>query len=188
MDELLYKKLRNREEAAYDEIILQYSKLLWAVASTIITQRTTEAKMDIEEVVSDVFLRFWQHPEKFNPQKGSLKSYLAMMTRSMALNKIKGKQRHQHEEMDELHTLYAVKGTSSHEEEVWQQLYEAVMQLEEPTRQILIWRFFYEMKPAEITQRTGLSAKEIDNRLYRGKKKLREYLEYQNYLTEVDKL
>lgn len=173
------KKLMSGNTQFYDELIDQYSKLLWAVASTILTSSSN--RQDLEEVISDVFVRLWQHPEKYDPDKGSIKSYLVVMTKSIALNKLKAKRRHQHKNLEivDENELILYERT---EETAWQELYDAVMQLEEPTRRILIMRFFYEMKPKEIERQLGLSSKEIDNRLYRGKQKLRKLLEQQKIL------
>ena len=33
-----------------------------------------------EEIVQEVFLRIWQQPEKFDPERGSLRSYLLALT------------------------------------------------------------------------------------------------------------
>lgn len=185
-DDEIRKKLIAGDEQFFDQLIDQYSKLLWAVAATILTVNNSSQKMDIEEVISDVFLRLWQQPQKYNPQRGSLKSYLVIMTKSLALNKLKGKRRHQHEDIVEINELSLSEAAQKDEEIAWQDLYDAVMKLEEPTRRILIMRFFYEMRPSEIQTQLGLSSKEVDNRLYRGKKKLHEFLEYQNFINEVN--
>ncbi len=185
-DEEVKTKLLAGDEQFFDQLIDQYSKLLWAVAATILTVKNSNQQMDIEEVISDVFLRLWQQPEKYKPKKGSLKSYLVIMTKSLALNKLKGKRRHQHEDIGEVNELYLSETAQKDEDIAWQDLYDAVMKLEEPTRRILIMRFFYEMKPSEIQKQLGLSSKEVDNRLYRGKKKLHEFLEYQDFINEVN--
>jgi len=182
MDELLHKRLLKKDEKAFNQIVEEHSKLLWAVASTIITSRTSEARLDIEEVVSDVFLRFWQHPEKYDASKGTLKNYLALMTKSMAINKIKSKVKHDHELLEDIHLETIAEKKS--ENEIWQLLYDAIMEEDEPTRQILLCRFFYEMKPAEISKQTGLPAKEVENRLYRGKKKMKEHFERNQFVME----
>ncbi len=40
-----------------------------------------------EDVVQDVFMHLWQKPHAFDPARGSLASYLTMMTRSRALDR-----------------------------------------------------------------------------------------------------
>jgi RNA polymerase sigma-70 factor, ECF subfamily len=39
-----------------------------------------------QDVVQDVFLRVWRHPEKFDPQRGEIGAYLRLMARSRALD------------------------------------------------------------------------------------------------------
>lgn len=181
-EELIYSKLLNREEEIYQEIIQSYSKLLWVVASTVITSKTQNAVMDIEEVVSDTFIRLWQNPEKFKPKRGSLKNYLAVMTRSLALNKVKKNQRNRlslfgEEAMEDI-------GISMSETQEWQSLYDAIATLKEPTKEIFIRRFFYNEKPSMIQQQMNLPAKQIDNLLYRGKKQLKKQLGDQPFMKE----
>jgi RNA polymerase sigma-70 factor, ECF subfamily len=145
-DLFLHKRILKADERALDEIVTTYSNLLWTVASSIITSHNSQSLQDIEEVVSDVFLRYWQEPKKFNAKKGTLKNYLALMTRSLALNKIKSQKRHEHEQEESLEYL----SVPAEDTEVWQLLFDFVIKMDEPTRTILLYRFFYELKPAEI--------------------------------------
>ena len=39
-----------------------------------------------EEVVQEVFLRLWSHPDKFDPERGSLRSYLPTLTHGRAVD------------------------------------------------------------------------------------------------------
>ena len=45
-----------------------------------------------EDVVQDVFVSLWLHPEKFNPDRGSLPGYVAMMARSRAVDRMRSRQ------------------------------------------------------------------------------------------------
>lgn len=171
-DEEWRKRLLRRNEKDYQLLIQQYGKLCWAVAASILSGPHA-SRMDIEELVSDVFFRFWKQPEKYDPERGSLKNYLALMTKSMALNALKKLRREAVLPLEEGWE----KADVTMPEPDWQGLYTAIQQLEEPTREIMIRRFFYNEKPARIRQKMHLSSKEVDNRLYRGKKKLRSLLE-----------
>lgn len=52
----------------------------------------------------------------------------------------------------------------------------AVNALGEPDREILVRRYYYEQKPKEIALALNLSVKQVNNRLYQTKQKLREAL------------
>lgn len=45
-----------------------------------------------EDVVHDVFLTVWRDPGKFDPGRGSLAGYLAMMARSRAVDRVRSRQ------------------------------------------------------------------------------------------------
>lgn len=42
-----------------------------------------------EDVVQDVFLALWREPAKFDPRRGSLRTYIALMARSRALDRVR---------------------------------------------------------------------------------------------------
>ena len=177
--------LIKQDEVVFEQIVDDYAKLLWAIASSIINSHTQQSTMDIEEIVNDVFVQLWQQPEKYQPERGSLKTYLAIKTRSLALNRLKKKQRERHANIED-HQLAGDELLEGKNNVAWQELYDVIMTMDEPTKEILIRRFFYEMKPAEIRTSLHLSAKTVDNALYRGKKQLQAQLEYTNFFREVE--
>lgn len=168
-DEEYLAAIIERDEGALNELMDKYSKLMWAIASKYLNHSNIGSSEDIEELLSDVFVRFWENPTGFSPSRGSLKTYLGMLTRSMAINKVKSVARNQHEpfEIEKYSQL-----TQEESKMDWQAFYEAVMTLDEITRAIIIRRYFFEMKPSEIQKETGYDAKLIDNKLYYGKKQL----------------
>ena len=62
------------------------------------------------------------------------------------------------------------------QEETRRVLIAAVNALGEPDREILVRRYYYEQKPKEIALALNLNVKQVDNRLYQTKQKLREAL------------
>lgn len=75
----LIEGVRNRDESAAAYVIDRYSRLLWSAAAPVL--RNIGTAEDLEECVADAFVYLWEHPEKFDPARGSLKSWLAMIVR-----------------------------------------------------------------------------------------------------------
>ena len=44
-----------------------------------------------EDVVQDVFTTIWRHPDRFDPQRGSLPGYVAMMAGSRAIDRVRAR-------------------------------------------------------------------------------------------------
>ncbi|XUB23994.1 hypothetical protein IGK02_001208 [Enterococcus sp. MSG3327] len=182
-NELFYQRLKKRDDDAFDYLITAYSKLLWAVGA----RSGVHNNMDLEEIISDVFLRFWQDPEKFNPEKGSLKTYLCIMTKSMTRNKWQKVQKFKQEPLTEINEdAQQLISDELDEKEAWQELYNLILTFDEPTRQLLFWQIFCDLSPLEIAERTKLTSKEIDNYLYRGRKKLRHLVNENSFFREVE--
>lgn len=171
-DKQLAKALQNKNEEAFEEIVLSYSKLLWAVAYSVLGKQADSAT--VEEIVSDVFLRLWQAPEKYDPDRGSLKNYLALMTKSMAINKSSYRKK---DFQVEDFPLEELPDAAPEETEISSLFFQAVDSLQEPTREMCIQRFFYEWKPERISQYFQINKKEVNNRLYKGKIKIRKKMQ-----------
>lgn len=173
-------KLR-AEETDLASIIEAYSKLLYVVALSVIGRQAK--KEDIEELVSDVFLRYWKNQSSYNPERGTLKNYLCMMTKSMCLNHLKRKKR-LFLPLDDF-PIEEMKEEFPQSQEIWDIFFEALLLLDEPTREICLERYFYELKPKIIAQNLKIPIKEIQNRLYIGKKKIRK--EMTNLMIEQER-
>ena len=84
MDEKsILKKLRNRDEKAFEEIIDLYSAYITAVVRNLLGSRGT--KEDVEEVVADTFIALWITAERINYEEySSIKAYIAVIARNKA--------------------------------------------------------------------------------------------------------
>jgi RNA polymerase sigma-70 factor (ECF subfamily) len=152
-----------------------YNRLLWAIVGGILKDVGTI--QDMEECVCDVYLDLWKNPRAFDPEKGSLKTYLAVMAKSRALDKHRRLSKRETAELDE--NLPSREGDVADAliaRELLAELNNAVAGLPEPDREIISRRYFMDEKPAVIAVKTGIAVTDVKNRLYQTKLKLRKIL------------
>ncbi|WP_455957960.1 sigma-70 family RNA polymerase sigma factor [Anaerotignum lactatifermentans] len=160
------------DEQAMQKIICRYSRLLWSIVGAVLSQvGTTE---DMEECVPDVFIDLWEHPQKYDESRGSLKAWLSVIARNKAIDRYRQKTKIQTIPLEE--TVLAQMGVEP-EMENREGLQEALAELTEEEREILLRRYVYQQKPKEMAVALGLSVKQIENRLYRIKTKMRKQME-----------
>ena len=175
-DEKLIRAIRARDERAIAHVIETYSKLLWSIAGAAL--KGVGSAQDTEECVADTFILLWQSPEKFDPARGSLKTWLSITTRSRALDRCRALTRRDALSLEE---AAFVQTADLPEDELLrndarQSMQKAIAQLDEPDREILLRRYDRDQKPREIALALDIPVKQVENRLYRAKKKLRELL------------
>lgn len=84
-DKKIIAALIKGDERILAFVIRKYSGLLWKIAASILINAASA--QEVEECVADVFIHLWQHPEKYNPDQGKLSSWLAVLTRSKAIDR-----------------------------------------------------------------------------------------------------
>jgi RNA polymerase sigma-70 factor (ECF subfamily) len=98
-----------------------------------------------EEVVQEVFLRLWRSPERFDPGRGSLRSYLLAQTHGRAVDLLRSERaRRQREEREALATPEA---SYDLEREVWnltvaERVQQAMTTLTDDERQAIELAYF----------------------------------------------
>lgn len=171
-DEKIAAALAERSERAIADVIARYSRHLYAVAAAAL--RGIGAEQDAEEAAADAFVYLWEHPEKFDPRRGSLKTWLSVVTRSRALDRAREILRRGTVSLDEIELadpLGVPEALLAGERRA--ALRVAVDALGEPDREILLRRYYFGQKPREIAAALGLDKKQVDNRLYQTKRRLR---------------
>ena len=175
-DEKLLKMVHSGDREAFFVIMEKYNKLLWVIVGGILSNVGTSE--DIEECISDVYVSLWLKPKSYDSRKGTLKTYLAIVARSKALDRYRQLTKVKIVELDE-----AI-GSSNDDlfeyiakRDMYSELYEAIRSLKEPDREILIRRYFFNEKPSVIAKKTSLPPKEIENRLYQSKIRLKNSLQ-----------
>ena len=174
-DESIMEAISRRDEQAVSLVINRFSRLLWPIARAVLEK--VGCDQDIEECVADSFIYLWEHPEKFDPGKGSLKSWLCIVARSRAIDRYREITRYGVLPLEEA-VLVQTLGLQEEavRQETSRELLETVNSLGEPGREILMRRYYYDQKPRQIALALGMTVKQVDNSLYRSKRLLREKL------------
>jgi RNA polymerase sigma-70 factor (ECF subfamily) len=180
-DAQIRNQLLDKDEKALEFLIEKYHKLLWLIVQN--TLRGIGSAEDVEECISDVFSRFWRKPEAFDPNRGTMKTYLCVMAKSMAINQYKKLAKQYGIEVGqnagETSESAATEDTLTHicREESAAELFDAISELTKPDSEILFRRYYLGEKTSAIALQLGLQTKEVENRLYRGKNKLKSILQ-----------
>lgn len=82
-DERLALRLRHRDEAALSEVYDLHAGAVFGVLNRLLGDAAAQ------EVMQDVFLRLWECPEKYDPARAGLRTFLLVMARSRALDRLR---------------------------------------------------------------------------------------------------
>lgn len=172
--QLLQLLLENPEQGV-SEAMKQYGKTVhWIVVKIL----GGDGRLEVEECTADVFVRLWQSAARFDGTQGtSLASWLYGIARHTALDyrrRQPGIKALPLEETDlklELNLEEMLARTRN--EKILRDVIDA---MPTPEREIFIYRYFLEMPVKEIAAQLNLSAKQVENKLYRGRLSLRQQL------------
>lgn len=170
-DKKMISAIIKRDEQMLAFVIQKYSKLLWKITASILLN--ISSVQEVEECVADVFIFLWQYPEKYNPDRAKLSSWLSMIARSKAVDRYRSLIKNKEISMEEIivESLgYAEVKTSDEDKE---ELLSYIAELDEKEKELIVRRFYYEQKPAEIALALDIPKKQIENRLYYAKQKLK---------------
>ena len=107
----------------------------------------------------------------------TIKTWLSIIARTQALNRCREITKRDTVPLEDINFIDHI-GVADDvlKEETRRALVAAINALGEPEREILIRRYYYDQKPKQIALALDMSAKQVDNRLYQTKLKLREAL------------
>lgn len=169
----LLRRLQNRDKDSINEAIEVYTPYLSVVLYNMLGSRLPQE--DIEEIVSDVFAALWKNAERIDPEKGTLRSYIAASARNFALKRLnRQKEFASFASIDDVE-IWDEKNfaeENSNAEALWN----AVMSLGELDNEIFVRYYKYDEKIKEISKATGLNISTVKTKLSRGKRKLRGIL------------
>lgn len=168
--------LKAGDERALDAAILSYSRLLWSIARAVL--RNVGTTQDMEESVADAFIQLWKNSGSLNEMRGSVKTWLCIAVKSRAIDRYRKIIRNNEVGLEEqIASCRAGMLDQTMDSVLQRELLAAIHALGEPDREIILRRFYYQQKPKEISVALDLSIRQVENRIYRAKQRLREQLD-----------
>lgn len=176
MDDKIRMLLKEQPNKGLQMAMKQYGGLCWSIARNQLQDVGT--REDVEDCVSDAFAALYEAREKLDGQKGTVKSYLAVIAKRKAIDcyhRLIKIQANEEKEPAEVHT-----GLSEAEfQRIADRaaLFEAIKALGEPDTQIILRRYFLGQSTKEIAAALQLKENTVDKKVQRGLAKLRIILE-----------
>lgn len=176
-------ELRNKNPKALKYVMEKYMKLLYGIGLQIIGSCGT--REDVEECVQDSFIYSWNNIRNYSEERGSFKNWLMIICRSQCLNKRKT--------LLKTTNLVDISEVDVEDEQIIeieliqkedrQQVIKAIKDLGEIDREIFIRKYFFYEAADSICKSLSITRTTFDNRIYRGKKKIKELMK--TYYEEV---
>ncbi len=165
------KLLKKKKEHALEAIIDVYMPYVKAIALRILSNTAT-----VDECVNDIFLAVWQKSAQFEGNEVDFKRWIGVMTKYKAIDLYRQqKRRGEYEFKQEDMSYFSVDSEPQQlylQKEERQEMLIKLSQLPNVNRDIFIMKYYLEMNNSEIAEALELTKAAVDNRLYRGKKKL----------------
>lgn len=174
----LIRRVAHRDQAAFDALYDRYAGLVFSLAFRILGSRP-----DAEEVVLDVFAQAWRLAERYDAGKSRVDSWLLMMTRSRALDRLRQRQRDAR--VDEASESLAAEALNAAvpgpEDDILvaerrRAVVEALGELPEAQRRALELAYYKGLSQTEIAEATGEALGTVKTRMRLGLGKLRDSL------------
>jgi RNA polymerase sigma-70 factor (ECF subfamily) len=86
-DERLVHSVARRDQDALAELYRRHGDGVFALVARVLQDRAMA-----EEVTQEVFLRLWNEPDRFDPQRGALRSFLLRQAHSRAVERIRAEE------------------------------------------------------------------------------------------------
>lgn len=171
----LFLRLQNGETDALAILYDRHAALVYGIALHLLTN-TTEA----EDLTQDIFL-ILTRKSAYDPQRGSLRTYLSILTRSRALDRLRSSNRRQqklrHQAANEHEQVLFINPIEEAAQlERSQEVLEALEQLSTKEREVLRMAYYQGLSQAEIATRLSTALGTVKSRTRRGLLKLRQAL------------
>ncbi len=176
-DKKIISAIINRDEQTLAFVVQKYSKLLWKIVASILINAASV--QDVEECVADVFIHLWQCPEKYDPDKGRLPAWLSVLARSKATDRYRQIIRKRELPIEEIMAESPGCAEMATTDAECERLLSCIGELDGIEKELIIRRYYYEQKPAEIAVVLDIPKKQVENKLYYVRQKLKKMMENQ---------
>ena len=169
-DQMILLQFQLRSEQALVETRTRYGAYCRGIAMAILNDINDSA-----EVENDVLLKAWNTIPPQNPR--SLRSYLGMLSRQLAMDRWRGRKGEFALSLEELGEVIPSTDRRVEQLDLRDALNDFLRSLPKKDRRIFLQRYWYASPIAQIAAEAGLREGAVKMRLSRMRERLRKYLE-----------
>ncbi|SEG37082.1 sigma-70 family RNA polymerase sigma factor [Paenibacillus sp. UNC499MF] len=178
VEERLARGMSEQDPAALEALMDLYASNVYGLVQRILQEAAP--REDIEECVSDVFAAAWNKSAEYEPRRGPYKTWLLILAKYKALDyrrRLSSENR-----MGETLTVTDFTAETDTEQivldrETQKEILVLIDSLDDKDRIIFYRRYYFYESVEQIAAAVGLTAKAVENRLYRARKRLKEQME-----------
>ena len=169
-DAVLVVAVARRDQGALAELYRRHGGSLFCAALRVLSVRALA-----EEAVQDIFIRLWQNPERFDPARGSLRSFLLAQCHSRAVDTVRSESARRRREEGEAnaHRAHYVLEDEVLDFVAGQKLREAVATLSEKEQQAICLAYFGGHSYVDVASLLGVPEGTVKSRIRSGLIRLR---------------
>lgn len=167
------KRLKKRKEDSLEFIVDKYLPLVKGVSYKILSPLQNDGI--IEECINDTFLSVWNNSKKFTGENEDFKKWICAIAKFKAIDYYRKEIKKSEVVFDDI--SHIEKNTVEDEIvsiENREELVKAINKLDDISRDIFVMKFFLGMKSEDIALKLAVTKASVDNRICRGRKKLKE--------------
>lgn len=170
-DQEIVELLLKKEEAGLVKLARKYEKLILYIIKTILGSK----HRDVEECLNDTYMKIWKNIEKYDLQKASLKTYVKVIARNTAVNRLRDISRREPDEllldypeeaMDYIMQEHSLEERVVLKEDV-RRLQELIKKFSTRDRELVIRKFFYMQSSKQIAKKMSSTVNAVDSKLSR---------------------
>lgn len=177
-EEEIVKLLLERPDEGMAAAMESYGEKVRWMTGNILGRNRAE---DIEECVSDIFVKLWKSIGDYDSRRGSLLAWIYGIARHTAIDRLRQLSGREQLLTSEEEAGESLGVTPDFLEQVAQRenarlIRQTVHAMKQPDRNIFLLRYFYFLPVKEIAGKLGLTEKQVENRLRRGRQRLKKEL------------
>lgn len=167
----LLARIAARDDSALGVLYDRYGGLAFGLAYRVLRDRG-----QAEDIVQEAFLSAWRRAATFDPRKGSARGWLMSIVHNAAIDRRRGRFRHQQDEVDIDDHVWRLA-----DDDVWddvsrrldrEQVRQALARIPNEQRETLELAYFGGLTQAEIAEQTGQPLGTVKSRARLGLRRL----------------
>ncbi len=132
---------------------------------------------DAEEAVSDTFIKLWKTRRNIDLSRSSLKTFICIVAKSCALNKLRGQISCEPLPDEENDLGFEIDYTAEAAKSINRRVVaECISAMPEPDRDVFILRYYYDLPVKAVAEKLGLTPRQSEYILSKDRDRLRQAL------------